>query len=157
MFEAATRRYPIGFWVLFQGFWDWAVVHMMQPFCVVKGWPDILIDYSMWHVDHNDNENDNFWCQKWSVWDTANFWWFTSFAYIQGKSQLCRHTIFQKIGCKACGCKLTSHKETTIWIAWWRCEASVWENDKRKKSDNGWKTIWLILGFLDSPIYSKIS
>ena len=59
---------------------------------------------------------------------------------------------FSKNRCEAGGCKVTSHKENTIWIVSWGYEASTWKNDKRKKNDNAWKHhLWLISGFLDSP------
>ena len=54
--------------------------------------------------------------------------------------------------CEAGGCKVISHKENTIWIVSWGCEASTWKNDKRKKTITRGNTILLISGFLDSPI-----
>ena len=40
-----------------------------------------------------------------------------------------------------------------MWILWWRCEASAWKHDKRKKNDNVWKkNIWKGSGFLQDPI-----
>ena len=54
--------------------------------------------------------------------------------------------------CEAGGCKVISHKENTIWIVSWGCEASTWKNDKRKKTITRGNTIWLTSGFLDSPM-----
>ena len=53
--------------------------------------------------------------------------------------------------CEAGGCKVISHKENTIWIVSWGCEASTWKNDKRKKNDNAWKHHLIDIGVFRQP------
>ena len=53
--------------------------------------------------------------------------------------------------CEAGGCKVISHKENTIWIISWGCEASTWKNDKRKKNDNAWKHHLIDIGVFRQP------
>ena len=53
--------------------------------------------------------------------------------------------------CEAGGCKVISHKEDTIWIVSWGCEASTWKNDKRKKKDNAWKHHLIDIGVFRQP------
>ena len=60
--------------------------------------------------------------------------------------QLCSTRFSWKDTSKSGCCKLTFRKENTIWILWSRCEASPWENNKRK-NDSMWKNHFKGLGF----------
>ena len=59
--------------------------------------------------------------------------------------------------CEAGGCKVISHKENTIWIISWGCEASTWKNDKRKKNDNAWNHHLIDIGVFRQPHMQNIA
>ena len=43
-----------------------------------------------------------------------------------------------------------------MWILWWRCEASAWKNDKRKKIDTVWKNHLKGLGVFTRPRHDSV-
>ena len=75
------------------------------------------------------------------------------FAYIQGKNaSLGVHDFQSKTDVKlVVGSWHPPKKPQMIWIAWWRCEASALENDKRKKNDNVRKNNLIGVGVFTQP------
>ena len=86
------------------------------------------------------NENDNFGHQRWSVWDTVLFFFFSSPFPLSFPLSFPPPSLSFSFPCMYSFFSFSL--SSLMWILWSRCEASAWKNDKRKKTITCRTTIW---------------